>query len=129
MEKTMGVNNAHMQEMCVEKMKHIRKVRGMTQEEFAEELGMSLSAYKKIEEKVNSVSLDLLCQLKKITGISIDYMLSANDGDVERAWAMIEICTEYEKLELLTRLIDYFGRPKMDELIYERKESLLKERG
>lgn len=60
-----------------EKLKKLRKIKGINQEQAAAEIGVSLSSYQKYERDKNSVtpSLDVLVKLADFYNVSTDYLL------------------------------------------------------
>ena len=59
------------------KLKLLRKQKGISQDEAAQSLGVSLSSYQKYEREKNSVtpSLDALMKLADFYGVTTDYLL------------------------------------------------------
>ena len=90
------------------RLREVRNNVGLTQEEFAARVNMSLSAYKKAERGDNQISVNLLKALSKEFQISADYILHGEKGSFENAWMDIQNCTKKDKLCLLMRLIYYF---------------------
>lgn len=56
-----------------QRLRHIRESAELTQEQFAEILGISVSAYKKVESGENNISLASLRCLHKEMSVSADY--------------------------------------------------------
>lgn len=113
----MNFKGTELRENFAAKLKKVRLLRGLTQEKFAEELGISISTYKKLEGKFSDPPVELLCSLKQVTGLPADFFVCDEEGDMAECWSMIQSCSEYDKLELLTRLIKYFGSNKCIEMI------------
>ncbi len=90
------------------RMRELRLMFGLTQKQFAESLGMSREGYQKIERGENNLSLDVLESMKKVYGISSDYLLYGDLKDTETAWELLQDCSEYTKFEIVIRLIQYF---------------------
>ena len=61
--------------MKFERLKHLRKEKGYTQEHVALLLGIDRRTYSAYETGVNSINAPTLIKLSKIYGASIDYML------------------------------------------------------
>ena len=99
------------------RVRQIRENIGLTQEQFAERLGISLSAYNKIERAENQISLEILRRLNKELSISADYVLYGTQKKEEEAWQIIQCCSEYDKLLLLIRLLAYFTESKEDSVM------------
>lgn len=59
------------------KLKQLRKQKGISQEETAQSLGVSLSSYQKYEREKSSVtpSLDVILRIADFYGVSTDYLL------------------------------------------------------
>lgn len=62
-----------MQSAC--RLRQIRENADLTQEQFSEILGISVSAYKKVESGENQVSIASLSNLYKKMNVSTDYIL------------------------------------------------------
>jgi len=96
----------------VARLREVRNNVGLTQEEFAARVNMSLSAYKKAERGDNQISVNLLKALNKEFQISADYILYGERGNFENAWMDIQNCTKKDRLCLLMRLAYYFSEDK-----------------
>lgn len=59
------------------KLKQLRKQKGISQEEAAQSLGVSLSSYQKYEREKSSVtpSIDVILRIADFYGVSTDYLL------------------------------------------------------
>lgn len=66
-----------------ERLRGLRAEKGLTQEETAEKLNISLRYYQMLErgEKVGSV--DILIAVSRVLGCSLDYLLTGKLGEVE----------------------------------------------
>lgn len=95
------------EEMAV-RLHEIRKRHGLTQEKFSEKLGISLSAYKKLESGTNRVSIDTLYELEDYQHGAVEYVLFGNREKPAEVWTIIRNCSEAEKIHLLLRLLTYF---------------------
>lgn len=113
----MEFNGIEFRENFSGKLRKVRRLKGQTQEQFAEELGISISTYKKLEGKLSNPSVELLCQLKEATGLPVDYFIDEEEGTMAMSWSLIQTCSEYDKIELFARMIGYFGNNKCMELI------------
>lgn len=96
----------------VNRLREIRENEGYTQESFSELLGISTSAYKKIESGENQITLDGIRKLEKKLNISADYLLFGKNSDYEETWRMIENSSEKDKLSYLIKLYLYFTHGK-----------------
>ncbi|MGN1313452.1 MAG: helix-turn-helix domain-containing protein [Lachnospiraceae bacterium] len=94
------------------RLREIRENTGLSQEKFAEVLGISVSGYKKIESGENIISLDRLKILYKQMSVSTDYILYGEMKSADDIWKSILNCTEEDKLLLLYRLWFYFVKTK-----------------
>lgn len=122
-----------MSKMYIEKEKiesalRLRKVReaaNLSQEEFAEMLGISASAYKKVERGENHVSLACLKNLHDSMSVSTDYILYGDKENLDDTWCMILNCSEQDKMLLLMRLLAYFTKIKGS--VFPAKDNQLQE--
>ena len=108
------------------RLREIRMNMGESQEQFAEYLDMSLSAYKKIESAENGISVRVLRKLKERFNISSDYLLYGDYKDIDNAMDVIQNCTEADKMKILLRLTQYFVGDKKK--IYVEAKQLKEEK-
>lgn len=62
-------------ENCGERIRHLRKENGYTQEKIARALNVDRSFYSRIESGKSGCSVDLLVQLSSLFGVSLDYLI------------------------------------------------------
>ncbi len=105
------------------RMREIRRNTGLTQEEFAELLDISLSAYKKIETGENGVSVNCLEKIRQQLGVSADYILFGKQKDLDEVWTLVLNSSEQNKVVLLTRLLNYFIWVKPGKYITKEAQS------
>ena len=96
------------------RLKAVREALNYTQEEFANKINISLSAYKKIESAENNISVNVLNNLKKEFHISADLILFGDYKDLNDAWYGVQNCSEEDKMIIYSRLMHYFLRKKSD---------------
>ncbi len=94
------------------RIRQIRENAGFTQEQFAEMLGISSSAYKKVESGENHISLPCLKKLHKEMSVSADYVLFGEKSGMDDTWEAVLNCSEKDKLFLLIKLWAYFSEIK-----------------
>ncbi len=93
------------------RLKGVRENRNLTQEEFADEFGISVSALKKLESGENGISTKRLRQLKAMN-ISSDFILFGEEPDGDRIMTEIEGCSKTQKFEIMVSLIVDFAKEK-----------------
>lgn len=108
----MDTTRERMQSAC--RLRQIRENTGFTQEQFAEILGISVSAYKKVESGENQVSLSCLRNLYNELHVSADYVLFGKKQEEDEVWKAILNCTEADKMLILVRLLVYFTKVKKE---------------
>ncbi len=96
------------QEEMILRLIKVRETLGYSQEQFAEILDISASAYKKIESYNRKISLFDLKTLHQKLNVSLDYILCGDKASGEQTWTEILNCTEADKLLLFLRLFQYF---------------------
>ena len=64
------------QKLFGQQIQEARMTRGITQEEFAEEIDVSPSYYQKLERGVRTCSLDILVSIAEHLNVSTDYLLT-----------------------------------------------------
>lgn len=110
-----------------EQILRLRKIRedlGYSQEQFAHILGISISAYKKIEAYENQISLSNLKKIYRELNVSADYILFGEKTSKDDIWKAVLNCTETDKLVIFFRLVHYFSIIKHE--IYPTKDEQLK---
>lgn len=112
-----------MQSAC--RLRQIRENAGMTQERFAEVLGISVSAYKKVESGENQISISSLRKLYNEMQVSADYVLFGRKQDMSEVWKSIMNCAEEDKMLMFMRLMVYFTGVKKE--TFPRKDEYSKE--
>ncbi len=93
------------------RLKGVREKRNLTQEEFADEFGISVSALKKLESGENGISTKRLRQLKAMN-ISSDFILFGDEPEGDRIMTELEGCSKTQKLEIMVSLILEFAKEK-----------------
>ena len=63
------------------RIQRLREKTGLTQEQVAEQLNITLSAYGKIENEMRSVSITVLILLSEFYNVSTDYILFGRDTE------------------------------------------------
>jgi transcriptional regulator with XRE-family HTH domain len=64
------------QERIAERIKQLRHLKGLTQEQISDQLNLSRSAYSKLETGETSLSYDMAVELSKIHGVALDFFYS-----------------------------------------------------
>lgn len=106
------------------RLRKIRESMGYSQEQFANILEISISAYKKIEAYENQISLSNLKKIYRELSVSADYILFGERASKEDVWKTVLNCSETDKLVIFFRLIHYFTILKHE--IYPTKDEQLK---
>ena len=103
------------------RVKELRKERGLRQEELAAKINVSLQTISRIENGENSLPADILVQLSRFFRVSVDYILKVSDKRMTEEYR-IEFQKFTERYVDLCRIYGKLNRKKQD-LVYE----LLKE--
>lgn len=111
--KQMTKEKTVQKEEMADRLYEIRKRHGLTQEKFSEKLGISLSAYKKLENGTNRISIDTLYELEGYQYGAVEYVLFGYREKPEEVWTIIRNCSEEEKIRLLLRLSIYFTETRL----------------
>jgi transcriptional regulator with XRE-family HTH domain len=119
-----------------EKIKLVRQSKGLTQEEVAEKLNMSVSGYGDIERGDSDLKLSKLEKIADLFGISINDLFNLNDKSVlnlackqnQSNWHIssnsldyLQVKTELEKQLLIIELKDKELTMKDREITYLKK--------
>ena len=94
------------------RIREIRNCLDYTQANMADEMEISLSAYKKIESGTMMVTIPMLKFFKENYGISSDYILFGKINNIHNIDQMIEDMTDEEREEIYNELLDYFVNQK-----------------
>lgn len=86
-----------------EKIKQIRKDKGLQQKAVAIEVGLDQSNYNKVENGRREPSLEVLQKLSAILGVSIDELLSS-ENNKKPSLVTVEDKTISEKIRLIEQL-------------------------
>lgn len=92
------------------RLRRIRENAGLTQEQFSEVLGITVSAYKKVERGENQVSITSLRKLYHEMRVSTDYILYGDTGKPDEVWTKVLGCSETDKMKLFLRLFSHFTK-------------------
>lgn len=83
------------------RIKELRKMHGYTQEELAEQLGISAGHMGKIETGTKGVSIDLMVVISALFNVSLDYLILGKEPESEvlkhKLRSTIEFLTAMEK--------------------------------
>jgi len=74
------------------KIKAMRVLKGWSQEETADKLGIALTSYSKIERGETDVSLTRLNQIAEMLGVDLAELVGANGNNIIN---LVENCTQY----------------------------------
>ncbi len=105
------------------RLRQIRENADLTQEQFSEVLGISLSAYKKVESGENQVSLSSLRNLYKKMSVSVDFVLFGENQKLSGVWESVLNCSETDKMFLLLKLLVYFTKMKKSTFSLKEEQS------
>ncbi len=114
----MNGNNLKDRVNTAARIRQIREDAGLTQEAFAELIGISLSGYKKIESGENQISLNNLRELARALQVSI---LLGKKEEYGTVWDQIINYPDSDKMFLLVKLLFYFAGTK-NSAFYLREE-------
>ncbi len=65
--------------MINEKLKQLRKEKGVSQKEISSAIGITLSAYSNYEQGIREPSIDIIIKLCKYFKVSADYLIGLED--------------------------------------------------
>ena len=117
----MNGNNLKDRVNTAARIRQIREDAGLTQEAFAELIGISLSGYKKIESGENQISLNNLRELARALQVSTDYILLGKKEEYGTVWDQIINYPDSDKMFLLVKLLFYIAGTK-NSAFYLREE-------
>lgn len=102
------------------RIRQIRENSKLTQEQFAEILDISVSAYKKVECGENQISLACLRKLYDEMKVSSDFVLYNKRWNIDEIWSDILNCSEADKMFIFARLMTYFTESKA--MVFPQKQ-------
>lgn len=94
-------------EHIAKRLKETRIRLGYTQERFSELLGITVSAYKKIESGDNQISVNGLKRMKRI-GVSSDFIIFGEEPDEADVWEKIQLFSEEKRLLIFLKLFTQY---------------------
>ena len=88
------------------RIKYQRKLLKFTQEEMAEQLGISVKHFSEVERGLTGLSIENLVKLSRILGMSLDYMIKG-EGENEKWESSVEFLEQVpeDKIKLIKELI------------------------
>ncbi|MCD8149229.1 MAG: helix-turn-helix domain-containing protein [Clostridiales bacterium] len=96
------------------RLRKMREDLGLSQEEFANTLEISISTYKKMESYERRISLASLMKLHSALNVSADYILFGEKTEKQEAWTDVLNCSDNDKMIIFLRLFQYFTLNKTD---------------
>lgn len=96
-------------ETGADRLKKFRKSLGLTQEQMAEELGISESLYKGAETKRIPISRKTADIIEQKFDVSADYFYYGTLRDGEDAWTQVVECNDADKFKIFLKLLNYFS--------------------
>lgn len=103
-----------MNKLLGERIKVLRNAKGFTQEEVSEQIGISRQKYARIENGVNSITLDILSKIADILGVTVGDITKVLD---ETPVVEYRAGSEGTSTEQIFEMIDLFYANKH---MYER---------
>lgn len=91
------------------RLKRLRLSQNMTQEQMAEEIGISESLYKGNESGRLPISKKTAQLIESRFGISADFMFFGTLRSSKDIWTQIQECEESEKMKIMLKLLNYFA--------------------
>lgn len=91
------------------RLRYLREELGYTQEQFAEQLDISVSTVKKMETGEHNISLDTQRRLKTtFDNISTEYLIFGDRKGMNEIWTQLLVSDEWEKFIIFQRLLAHF---------------------
>ncbi len=97
--------------MFSEKLRRLRKERGFTQQELAEQLNVSASTIGMYEQGRRKPDQNILYRMGKILNVSVDYLLSEDDEEQPSDEDLEGIISEIKTRLLASDTLMFNGRP------------------
>ena len=106
------VNNEELKD----RIKKLRKNKGLTQLELADMLHVTDKAVSKWETGEGNPEITILIEISKIFGVSIDYLLTGKEPEKELIiMSKMELCCKEDNAELFMELPDETVKSKDDQ--------------
>lgn len=90
------------------RIKEIRKEHRLTQEKFAEILGVTTTAIRDYESGQYGMSKDVLLRMRECFKVSLDYLLFGENVKETDIMLMLENTSDDNKMKILMYLVSYF---------------------
>lgn len=90
-----------------EKIQKFRKEAGMSQEEFAEQMGVSRQAVSRWERDNGYPETEKLIKISQLFHVSLDYLLNEKDGGEENSERIFQVQGWYVSREMAEGFLDY----------------------
>ena len=107
------------------RLKRLRLSKHMTQEQMAEEIGVSESLYKGNESGRLPISKKTAQLIEERFGISADFIFFGTLRDSKDIWTEILECDESEKMRIMLKLMKYFSLQGAFDLSDEAIENIV----
>ena len=101
------------------RVKKIRKAHGLTQEKFAEVLGVTSTAIRDYENGEYGMSKDVLIRMRESFNVSLDYLLFGENIDETDIMVRLENISDANKMKVLLYLLSYFVVVKNEGSLYD----------
>lgn len=111
--------------MFAERIKMLRKEKGITQVELAEAMGLSKGTIAMWEVGKREATFDTLCKLAEFFGKSIDYILGRSDDDSDEAYneevidRILDVQPEEDVIKCINDYLrlDNYGQKAVQQLV------------
>ena len=80
-----------MNKLLGSRIKALRSANNLTQEEVADQIGISRQKYARIESGVNSITLDILSKVAKILGVTVGDITKVLDETPKKIFDMLDL--------------------------------------
>lgn len=110
-----------MNKLLGSRIKALRSANGLTQEQVADQIGISRQKYARIESGVNSITLDILSQVAGILGVTVGDITSILD---ETPVVQYRAGEESESSKKIFEMLDLFYANKHMCRKLQQKDSL-----
>lgn len=94
-----------MNELLGSRIKELRNAENLTQEQMADKIGISRQKYARIENGVNSITLDILSKVSEVLGVTVGDITRVLDGTPEVSY---RAGTDKSNSEKIFEMLDLF---------------------
>ena len=92
----------NLNDITKERLKKLRNIKGITQQDFSEMIGMSVEMVGKMERGANSLSIQTALKIKDVFGVSLDWLYGTTEDIDDEASTILLALNKCFKIKSVT---------------------------